>query len=375
VKGYDAALTGRDDADYDHEYPNGDGPTGPLERHDLAEAVRRPAVQPVTLEGLVYPGKLHSLAGPPGAGKTVLCLWWAWKVMLLGHPVLIMDEEAGADQTADVLRSFGADPALLEKHLHYVPFSQLDWRRDTAITKLHEFLARQRPVLAIFDSSAAMMALSGCKEIDPGDVTRFWKRVWLPVAQQYGCAVAVTDHVSAGGRGADRQGARGTDAKVAEVDVQFKLSATHSFSHHEDGLLNLEITKDRPGWLHRNWQIAVTRDPLTLDLRRTSPPAQAEGGSRGMSPATRKLLDVMNDIPASGKDLVDRVVHKYGHGLQRQTVSTSLQELLDAGQVDRLSQGEGRQALWVLPGGELPVAQDPDGWPEGSTGASAQERP
>lgn len=359
-----------DDWPPDEPYLNGDHPS-PFNRHDLAEVVRRPAVEPRTLDGLVYPGKLHSLAGPPEAGKTVLCFWLAMRAMAHGHPVLIMDEEAGPDQSADLFRSMGADPAILDKYLHYIPFPAVDWRNDHAIAHLAEFMERHRPVLSVWDSSAAMMALSGCKEIDPGDVTRFWKRVFLPVGQGHGCAVLVTDHVAKGGT--DQRGGRGTEAKLAEVDVQLRLTAVRNFSHHQDGLLSLEVTKDRPGWLHRHWQIAVTRDPLALDLARTTAPAQPSGAaSGGPSPAMLSLINALNDIPSTIKVLVDRIVTDGGVPLRRDTASRLLSALADAGQAVRIDQGKGREALWLLPGGELAPPADPadpgQNWEPGTNG-------
>ncbi len=66
-----------------------------------------------------------------------------------------------------------------------------------------------------------------------------------------------------------------------------------------------------------------------------------------MPPARQKLLDAVTALgePSNGKQLVDWIATKHGHGLTRQTVSTEMNALLKDGLVDCIEQ-PGRETLW-----------------------------
>lgn len=73
------------------------------------------------------------------------------------------------------------------------------------------------------------------------------------------------------------------------------------------------------------------------------------GAGRSLPPAASKLLDALRDLghPATGSQLVDRVVELYGHGLRRETVSKTMANLVARG----LAHGEGAAGtskLWRL---------------------------
>ncbi len=75
-------------------------------------------------------------------------------------------------------------------------------------------------------------------------------------------------------------------------------------------------------------------------------------GTPDMPPAQAKLLAVTDGTPRATRELVDRVVAQFGHGLTRETVSRALNALVRAGHIDRLDQGGGRQALWTKTAGQ-----------------------
>jgi AAA domain len=68
-----------------------------------------------------------------------------------------------------------------------------------------------------------------------------------------------------------------------------------------------------------------------------------------MPPARRKLLEALRAAtgPRTGNELVDWIAAEYGHGLQRQTVSTELNELLRAELADCINHGKGHAKQWV----------------------------
>jgi hypothetical protein len=337
----------------------------PFARLHLADIMRRPARRPALLENLLYPAKLHTVTGPPESGKSALCIWLMLTAIGHQHPVIMFDGEAGAEHTADILRAFGGDPDLVDKFLWYVPFPETGFSVPD-IAWLRELVREVRPVLSVWDSSAVFMAQAGVNENSTGEVTRFWSRIWLPLAREEKCAVLVTDHDAKGGNGGGDRYARGSSAKLAGVDVAWKLQALTPFSRDQDGRLSLTVVKDRPGCLHRHWEITVTRDPLYLAFRRTSPPS---GGGGGLGPAEEKLLAALTFKPMSTRTLMDRFAAMHGHGLRGETVSRCLNHLVELGLTERGQ--DGREAVWCKPAPEPDENLDQPTLPEPEPGGDS----
>jgi hypothetical protein len=327
--------------------------------------------QPGVLEHIVYRGKTHSLTGPPEAGKTVLALHLALAAIRRGRPVLYWDEEIGPEAAAGLLADMGGEPEKIDKLMTYVPFARLSWSvRDRR--GLADLAGDIKPALAIFDSSMAMMGMAGVNENDNGQVTRFWQQVWQPLAVEHGCAVIVIDHE--GRDGGNSRYARGAGSKLAVVDVAHKLTPVVPFSRARDGLLQLTITKDRPGWMHRHWHIKVRRNPLAATIERTRVGV--------LSPAARRCLEVLGDKWLTPQEVGDLVADADpgGFGLKRETISRAMRQLVSSGLVED-GESNGR-AFWRRSGltiDELPLVDErpaPEeqaggGWPEGSEGAAA----
>lgn len=322
---------------------------GYLPRYDLAGVVKRPVPLPAIYGGLIYHGRVHTMAGPPEAGKTVCALWIALQMMKRGHRILMLDEETGPRQVADLLRSMGAAAEMVDQQLYYTAFNDLPWKADD-IDHLAQVCIAWKPALTIFDSASEMLASAGIDENKPAEVTNFYKLVLRPVAAKHRSAVLLLDHDAKEQPGKVSRYARGTTAKLASPDVSIKLYPLHAFSRSQDGALGLMVSKDRLGGLHRYYSIRVTASPLALHFTKTSA-TEVEGQS--MSPAAEKLLDVLTNTPMTNEQLVDRVHAKYGHGLRRETVSRVLNALADQGLVQRDDMGKGRPALWMKPGGAL----------------------
>lgn len=299
---------------------------------------------PTPIGGLIYPSRVHTLAGPPEAGKTVLALWIAVKIMERGQRVLMLDEETGRGQIADLLRSMGADPDMIHERFYYTAFNDLPWKGDD-IEQLALLLDAWKPRLSIFDSAGEMLSSAGINENDPSEVTRFYKIVLRPVAAKFRSAVLLLDHDAKGGDKQSRY-ARGSTAKLAVPDVAIKLTPLRPFNRSQDGVLGMTIAKDRLGSLHRWYRIRVSSSPLALEFTKTTHADETDGGS-GMSPSAEKLLDVITEVPQTSQALVDAVVAKYGHGLRRETVSRALNTLVEQQLIDRMDLGKFQSPLWV----------------------------
>ncbi|MGO8957300.1 MAG: AAA family ATPase [Streptosporangiaceae bacterium] len=316
-----------------------------FERFDLAALAETGVPPPVLICGdLLYTAGLHSLAGPPDCGKSTLGYMWTLQLIRAGERVIIFDEESGAEQVVEKMTALGAKPPDLE-NVYYYQFPGRTWNNEDVAALADTLMIEPRPALVMWDSSAAFLARAGLDENAAADVTRFWSRVLTPCARRAGIAVLIIDHDVKNGE-ASRY-ARGSGAKLAATDVAYKLDALKPFTRTQDGILKLTVTKDRRGWLHRYHRIRVEHgDVLNFHI---SEAAEDEGDEKetDLPPAQAKLLDAMDDAPATVVELVDRIVNRHGHGLKRETVSRSLNELLKAGLTDRIDQGPGKAALWT----------------------------
>ena len=344
-----------------------DAPASPADPYftplQLGTAMRLGETPPKLFgHNLLYPAKLHSIAGPPESGKTTLALYFALEVMRHGHPVLFVDEEAGPAQTASVLSALGAEPEIVDKWFCYLPYPSCGWNA-AALKGLDDLMRDVRPVFSVWDSCAALMAAAGMDENSNTDCTRFWYTIMAPLVRVHRCSVLVTDHVAKSDEGS-RYG-RGAGAKLAAIDVMLKVNPLTPFTRGQDGLLHVRVTKDRPGWLHREYRVKVRHAPLSLEFMQSTAPDPADAHGQGMSPASRKLLSVLNGEPANLKQLGDRLADAFGHGLQRGTMSRELNELANAGLADRLDQGNGRPTLWTRAGAAPPGGEQMQWRPSG----------
>ena len=334
-----------------YEPPEDGSPThyakpGEFERYDLA-ALFAKGITPATLicGDMLYESCVHSLTGEPGCGKTTLAYWWALQALRDGRPVVVFDEESGPEQTVEKLYDLGGEATDLDQ-LHYFPFPGRGWNGVDLIA-LHETIMAIGPALIIWDSMAQFLARAGKDENAASDVTTFMTNVLVPGARLAHAAVVVLDHDRKDNGDAPSRYGRGSGAKLATADVGFKLTAVKPFSREHDGILRLTTNpgKDRRGYLAGSYRIRVGHGPpMTLTVSEGSDgedPATAD-----MPPSSRKLLEALNETPATVSELVDRVAAKHGHGLKRQTVSTALNGLLGDGLADRVDQGNGKAALW-----------------------------
>jgi hypothetical protein len=319
----------------------------PFPTVDLAAVAKAGIPKPTLLfHGLLYQGMLHSLAGPPDSGKSTLAYRAGLDELAQGNTVVVLDEEGGQDVVAEKLLALGATPADLEPdRLAYCEFPTRTWD-DADRAGLWELLSRMRPTLVLVDSAGAFMATAGQNENWAEHAIPFYKLL-LAAARDHQAAVVVVDHVvtaEAGGRYA-----RGSGAKLQIVDVAYMVEAIRPFNRHQDGLLRLTTTKDRRGHLHRHHEVKVITEggPMALEITTTADSAGAD--LAGLSPAATKVLEAVRTLgsPATNRQIVDQIAAKHGHGLKRNTVSTALHDLSEAGLIDEAEPGPRGTKYWI----------------------------
>ena len=179
------------------------------------------------IENILLRGGVHTLAGEPESGKTIIALHFALRTMDAGLPVLFLDEESGPDMLTERLESMAADPAMLDALFHYVPFASLGITpRETA--ELMDYIAAIRPGLIILDSLADALQAANLDENDALDVTAFMKSWPVPASRIYGATVVLLDHMT---KAQEHTGyARGSGAKKAKMDAVWLVVKSAEFT-------------------------------------------------------------------------------------------------------------------------------------------------
>jgi hypothetical protein len=331
----------------------------PYRTVSLAETSRRGVPDPVLLcDGLLYEGGLHSIAAAPDAGKTTLALFWAVQLLRQERNVIFLDEEGGEEIVVEKMHALGASHEELE-FMSYVPFPGRAWDDDD-IGELMSFAKEINPAMMLIDSSAAFLARAGLDENSAPAVTSWWSRVLTPVARDIGAAVLVIDHDVKNSEASRYP--RGSGAKLAALDVQIKVTMTTPFTREQDGNLKVIITKDRRGWLYRNWNVDVHTGNGIIhpEFSRDAPPETGKAAQAEWPPSRRALYEVLTNMPQSSQDLVDAIVNKGGIPLKRETRSRELNQLATDGYAERHDHGNGRDAGWSLPQRKSPVPPQVD---------------
>lgn len=253
---------------------------------------------PQLLEGIFYEGKIHSLAGKPGEGKTLMALWAAVQVMMQGRKVLYLDAENGPKLIAERLRDMGASPDSLDEHFHYYPADLgLD---DESLAGLMATVAEVAPAFVVFDSFADLLSLAGLEENSNDHCTLWMRKVAQPV-KEAGSSVLILDHIPKGGKGP-----RGGGSKLAKVDVQWNLKVTLPFDRDRTGEIELEHDKDRECWLPKIVRFSVGGGVFARSAGTVEEP---DSGAL-MTESTSRVFDAMRRKDGEGvrwKELLQAV--------------------------------------------------------------------
>lgn len=298
-------------------------------------------------DGMLYRGGLHCIAGAPDSGKTTLALYWAVKLLSEGCRVAFFDEEGGQEIVAEKLISLGAKPRDME-NLIYVPFPGKQWD-DADVEALMEFMSENRPDMALWDSSAAFLARAGLDENSAPAVTNWWARVLTPLARDLNAAVLVIDHDTKSSESS--RYARGSGAKLAALDVQFKIEIVVPFSRQQSGELKFHVSKDRRGWLYRDWRVRMGSLGGVLVPQFTKASFEDADTWASWSPMKQ---DVYAALPAATNDsgwvtikmIGDVIAKSCGRSHTRDNINKMLLELKNEDAVQQQDTGPGKPSWW-----------------------------
>jgi hypothetical protein len=241
----------------------------------------------------LYRQGIHSIYSPAGTGKTILALWCAMQVMDGGHQVIYCDEENGSGTIAELLQCYGVDSLDADMYIHYAEFPNLTSNDAERWARTVQTI---RPALVVFDSFADMLALEDADENSSVHVTQWIKHFAQPV-KQLGGAALILDHTNKADSG---KGARGSTAKLAKVDVAWKLSGKQ-FDRDSTAELTIKKDKDRMGCLPKKRTFTVGGDGkgnLMFDTGRAS----NDSDPAELTDKQRYVLDILrDDFPGGAK--------------------------------------------------------------------------
>ena len=192
---------------------------------------------------LFYKGKINALVGESESGKTWVALHAVAQCLQVGQSVIYIDFEDSGRGILSRLRSLGISNEQFATFTYANPDEnlQLEQRVD-----LVEALAMQAPDFIVVDGVNASMTLLGLDLTSNRDATFFSQQLLKPLALS-GAAVVTIDHVT---KSKDNRGnyAIGAQAKRADVNgVAIMVEVEEPFGRGMTGILNLKVTKDRPG--------------------------------------------------------------------------------------------------------------------------------
>jgi len=266
---------------------------------------------PQLVDGLLYEGRIHSIAGSPGVGKTLLALHISIQVMRGGGRVLYLDAENGPALIAERLGDLGADIEKLDERFFYFPADLTLEARH--LTRLAATVADVRPDVVVFDSLADLVAGAGLEENSNSDLSRWASKIHRPL-KDAGIASLILDHIPK-----NAKGPRGAGSKVAMVDVQWNLETTLDFHREKTGEITLTNSKDRLCWLPKTVRFSVGGGVFA----RSSGTLEDRVGD-GLTDKQRQALEYLEgraEDGASWTDLLDEL------GGSKGTLNRALSEL------------------------------------------------
>jgi AAA domain len=325
---------------------------------DLAELARKGVQMPeLVCDRLLYRGCLHSLAGPPEAGKSTLAYWWALGKVDQDQAVVVVDVEAGPEQVTEKLLALGAKPDGLER-LTYVHYPEARW--DAAdLTGLRKLVERTHAALVLFDSIGVALAQAGKDENHVSEVQPLYSAL-LALARDKQAAVVLLDHVTKDAKGG--RYARGSGAKLQLVDVALMVDVVRPFDRQHSGQLRLAVSKDRRGYLgrHHDVKVEVDQGRMTLTVMAVDPAAPDADAGR-LPPAAVKLLATLRgrEEPQTVKELGDRIKRETGQALTWPTMRKQLNLLAELGFADGEGDPGKAKKWWALRSEEGGVPDGP----------------
>lgn len=284
--------------------------------------------------GLLYPGRIHTVAGESEAGKGWFMVALTVAELNAGYGVVWVDFEDEPGAVVGRMLAAGANRTQLRDQFAYIrPEGPIG---TAGRADLGEAIGLVKPSVVLLDGVTEAMTLHGLDPLKNAEVAQFGRMLPRWIAQQ-GPAVLASDHVTKSGDGRGRY-AIGAVHKLNAVDgAAYLLDNRRPFGIGLTGRSTLLLAKDRPGALRQyarpsagglHWyaDLVLTSHAADFVEWELAPPVELPAGpfrptalmarvSAAMAKAGRAL---------SGREIEDRV-----RGKRVADVRTALAVLVD----------------------------------------------
>lgn len=231
----------------------------------------------ILVDDTLYAEGVHLVSGHPGGGKSTMSLHWAHQVMCEGIHVIWLDYEGGPRQTVRRMQAIGISSEMAAEYFHYAPFPV------SAEDHLAALAERWPGALVVLDSMSKALAFAGISENANDEVTSWTAKV-VRACKDNSMPIVIIDHVAKGG--GDSNYSRGAGAKLADVDVHWRVEKVADFNREQSGTVQLKQKKDRDGYLAFEswWTVGDGKGRLTITEASGPPSDDAPQDPDGTEP-------------------------------------------------------------------------------------------
>jgi len=262
--------------------------------------------------GLIYPGRVHSIAGEPGGGKTWLALHIIAEAINANGTAALIDYEDTPAATVHRLRLLGLTDTQIREAFTYIrPDGPLVSKGGKIAANTLDQLAALHCDVVVIDSVGESLAVEGLPPNDDDAVTQWFRRLPRMLART-GSAVIGLDHVT---KSKDDRGlwAIGSQRKLAAIDgAAYGVDVSVAPTKTRDGKLKITCAKDRHGTYQRGHlvaNIAIDNVGDGVKVTLTAPDAVFRP-THYMEQVSRFL----EDIPCASANGIEKgVVGRAGH--------------------------------------------------------------
>lgn len=283
VNATQAQIVTMDGAHHAHQVLTDDQPDSdwdPIDLSAISALVRSGDYQPTTPEilaveqsiPLLYPGRINSLFGESGGGKTWVALAAVAEVVRAGGRVLIVDYEDAPAGIAERLVALG----LTDDEIALVDYVNPTTGIGLGVTELAKRAHTYR--LVVLDSTGEAMAAGGVDPNADAEVARWFVLVRQLTRLDGGPAVVVLDHVPKATDAPSAYAIGSQRKRAAVTGAAYRVDTLREPAKGRDGKLRLTVAKDRPGNRAKGTTAAVvdlTSDGETVQMRFHLSDAQA----------------------------------------------------------------------------------------------------
>lgn len=201
--------------------------------------------------GMFYLGKVNTIFGDSGGGKSWLSLWVIAQQMLAGHHAILIDYEDDPITHIVRLRQMGVDIATIAKYFIYIQPTE-SWN-EASRANLESTLKGRAPTVAVIDSFGEALAVDGMSANADEEVAR-WMRGCARFLASLGHCVVILDHiVKSNVSSRNSEFASGSHRKRASIaGAAYFLKVVKAPSRENDGHLQAIPRKERHGWWPTN---------------------------------------------------------------------------------------------------------------------------